>query len=204
MRHDARGAPPVKEDDTVITPNDFKPGLTIELDGRVLQVVSSEHHKQSRGQAIVRSRLRDMKTGELFSKTFRSNEQIETARVDRTPYQFLYAQGEDSFVFMNTEDYDQSELTAEQLGDAVRWLKEGETISLVTCEGDFVDVEMPKAVERRVTQTDPGLRGDTAQGGTKPATIEGGVVVQVPLFVQQGDLLRVDTASSKYVTRVDK
>jgi len=188
----------------VITPNDFKPGLTIELDGRVLQVVSSEHHKQSRGQAIVRSRLRDMKTGELFSKTFRSNEPLETAHVDRTPHQFLYAQGEDVFVFMNTEDYDQIELTSEQIGDATKWLKEGETISLVTWEGAFVDMEMPKAVERRVIQTDPGLRGDTAQGGTKPATIEGGVVIQVPLFVHQGDLLRVDTASSKYVTRVDK
>lgn len=188
----------------MITPNDFKPGLTIELDGRVLQVVSSEHHKQSRGQAIVRTRLRDMKSGEVFGKTFRSGEQVETARVDRTPYQFLYSQGEDNFVFMNTEDYDQRELTAEQLGDAVKWLKEGEMISLVTCDGDFVDLEMPKAVERRVIQTDPGLRGDTAQGGTKPATIEGGIVVQVPLFVSQGDLLRVDTASAKYVTRVDK
>ncbi len=188
----------------MITPNDFKPGLTIELDGRVLQVVSSEHHKQSRGQAVVRTRLRDMKTSEVFAKTFRSGETIETARVDRTPYQFLYSQGEDNFVFMNTEDYDQRELTAEQIGDNAKWLKEGDMISLVTCEGDFVDMEMPKAVERRVIQTDPGLRGDTAQGGTKPATIEGGVLIQVPLFVQQGDLLRVDTAASKYVTRVDK
>ena len=186
----------------MITPNDFKPGLTIELDGRVLQVVSSEHHKQSRGQAIVRSRLRDLRTGELFSKTFRSNEPIETARVDRTQYQYLYAQGEDSFVFMNMEDYDQRELTREQLGDRAKWLKEGDTVLVATYEGEFVDLEVPKTVDRRVTHTDPGLRGDTAQGGTKPATIEGGAVVQVPLFVSQGDMIRVDTASGAYVTRV--
>ncbi|HUS81548.1 MAG TPA: elongation factor P [Armatimonadota bacterium] len=186
----------------MITPNDFKPGLTIELDGRVLQVVSSDHHKQSRGQAIVRSRLRDLKTGELFSKTFRSNESIETARVDRTQCQFLYAQGEDTFVFMNMDDYDQREFTREQIGDRVKWLKEGDTVIVATYEGDFVDLDVPKTVDRRVVHTDPGLRGDTAQGGTKPATIEGGAVVQVPLFVSQGDVIRVETASGQYVTRV--
>ncbi len=192
----------LKEAGVLISPNDFKTGLTIELDGRVLQVVSSEHHKQSRGQAIVRSRLRDLRTGELFSKTFRSNEPVETAHVSRSEQQFLYAQGEDSFVFMDTEDYDQREFTREQLGDSVKWLKEGDTVIFLTFEGEFVDIEVGKTVDRRVIQTDPGLRGDTAQGGTKPATVEGGAVVQVPLFVQQGDLLRVDTGTGKYVTRV--
>jgi len=186
----------------VITPNDFKPGLTIELDGRVLQVISSEHHKQSRGQAIVRSRLRDLKTGELFSKTFRSNESIERARVDRREFQFLYAQGEDSFVFMDMQDYDQRELSREQVGDRAKWLKEGESVTIVSYEGEFVDLELPKTVERRVVQTDPGLRGDTATGGSKPAVIEGGVVVQVPLFVSQGEIIRVDTETGQYVTRV--
>jgi len=186
----------------VITPNDFKPGLTIELDGRVLQVISSEHHKQSRGQAIVRSRLRDLKTGELFSKTFRSNESIERARVDRREFQFLYAQGEDSFVFMDMQDYDQRELSREQVGDRAKWLKEGESVTIVSYEGEFVDLEPTKTVERRVVQTDPGLRGDTATGGSKPAVIEGGVVVQVPLFVSQGEIIRVDTETGQYVTRV--
>ena len=186
----------------MITPNDFKPGLTIELDGRVLQVISSEHHKQSRGQAIVRSRLRDLKTGELFSKTFRSNESIERARVDRREFQFLYAQGEDSFVFMDMQDYDQRELSREQVGDRAKWLKEGESVTIVSYEGEFVDLELPKTVERRVVQTDPGLRGDTATGGSKPAVIEGGVVVQVPLFVSQGEIIRVDTETGQYVTRV--
>ena len=184
------------------TPNDFKPGLTIELDGRVLQVVSSDHHKQSRGQAIVRSKLRDLKTGETFQKTFRSNETVEQARIDRREFQFLYAQGENSYVFMDMEDYDQRELTSEQVGDRVKWLKEGEDFIIVSHEGQFVDLDMPKAVERRVVRTDPGLKGDTASGGTKPATIEGGAVVQVPLFVAEGDVIRVDTASGNYVTRV--
>lgn len=186
----------------MITPNDFKPGLTIELDGRVLQVVSSEHHKQSRGQAIVRSRLRDLKTGELFSKTFRSNESIERARVERRQFQFLYAQGEDAFVFMDMDDYDQRELTREQVGDRAKWLKEGESITILSYEGDFVDLEIPKTVDRRVVQTDPGLRGDTATGGSKPASIEGGAVVQVPLFVTEGEVIRVDTETGQYVTRV--
>lgn len=186
----------------MITPNDFRPGLTIELDGRVMQVVSSEHHKQSRGQAIVRSRLRDLKTGELFSKTFRSNESVEKARVDRRQFQFLYAQGENAYVFMDMEDYDQRELSREQVGDRAKWLKEGDAILILSHEGDFVDLEIPKAVDRRVVQTDPGLRGDTAQGGTKPATVEGGAVVQVPLFVSEGDVIRVDTETGNYVTRV--
>lgn len=186
----------------MITPNDFKPGLTIELDGRVLQVVSSEHHKQSRGQAIVRSRLRDLKTGELFSKTFRSNESIERARVERREFQFLYAQGTDTFVFMDTQDYDQRELSREQVGDRAKWFKEGESIIILSYEGEFVDLELPRTVDRRVVQTDPGLRGDTATGGSKPATIEGGVQVQVPLFVSQGETIRVDTETGQYVTRV--
>ncbi|MCD6361839.1 MAG: elongation factor P [Armatimonadetes bacterium] len=186
----------------MITPNDFRPGLTIELDGRVLQVISSEHHKQSRGQAIVRSKLRDLQTGETFSKTFRSNENIEPARVERRQLQFLYSQGEDAFVFMDMEDYDQHELSREQVGDRAKWLKEGEEIVILTYEGKFVDLEIPKTVDRRVVQTDPGLRGDTAQGGTKPAVIEGGAVVQVPLFVSEGEVIRVDTETGEYVTRV--
>lgn len=186
----------------MITPNDFRPGLTIELDGRVLQVVSSEHHKQSRGQAIVRSRLRDLKTGELFSKTFRSNETVEKAHIDRRDFQFLYAQGENAYVFMDMEDYDQRELSREQVGDQAKWLKEGETFSIVSYEGTFVDLDIPKTVERRVVQTDPGLKGDTATGGSKPATVEGGAVVQVPLFVSEGEVVRVDTETGQYVTRV--
>ena len=187
----------------MVTPNDFKTGLTIELDGRVLQVVSADHHKQGRGDAIVRTKLRDLKTGDMFQKTFRSNENIETAHVDRRDFQYLYTTG-DSYVFMDMESYEQRELDREVLGDRVKWLKEGETVRLSLHEGTIVDIEVSNTVDRRVEQTDPGLRGDTAQGGDKPATIEGGAVVQVPLFVQTGDKIRVDTRTGKYVGRVDK
>ncbi len=186
----------------MITPNDFRPGLTIELDGRVLQVVKADHHKQGRGDAIVRTRLRDLETGDLFNKTFRSNESIETAHVDRRDFQFLYSTGE-TYVFMDMETYEQRELTKETLGENVKWLKEGETVQFALYKQNIVDMSVGKTVDRRVVQTDPGLRGDTAQGGSKPATIEGGAVVQVPLFVQTGDVIRVDTQSGEYVSRVE-
>lgn len=186
----------------MISPNDFRPGLTIELDGRVLQVMSADHHKQGRGDAIVRTKLRDLESGNTFQKTFRSNEDIETAHVDRRDFQFLYTTG-DTFVFMDTETYEQRELDQEMLGDRVKWLKEGEDVQFALYEGKIVDMEVPKSVDRRVTKTDPGLRGNTAQGGTKPATLEGGAVVQVPLFVNQGDVVRVDTQNEEYVSRVD-
>lgn len=186
----------------MISPNDFRPGLTIELDGRVLQVLSADHHKQGRGDAIVRTKLRDLENGNIFQKTFRSNESIEKAHVDRRDFQFLYTTGE-GFVFMDTETYEQRELDKETLGDRVKWLKEGENVQFALYQGKIVDMEVPKTVDRRVVQTDPGLRGDTAQGGSKPATIEGGAVVQVPLFVNKGDVLRVDTQTEQYVSRVE-
>lgn len=186
----------------VITPNDFRPGLTIELDGRVLQVISADHHKQGRGDAIVRTRLRDLGTGDVFQKTFRSNEDIETAHVERRDFQFLYTTG-DTYVFMDMETYDQRELDRETLSENVKWLKEGETFQFALYENMIVDMDVGKTVDRRVEKTDPGLRGDTAQGGSKPATIEGGTLVQVPLFVEIGDVIRVDTDTGEYVSRVD-
>jgi elongation factor P len=187
----------------VISPNDFRPGLTIELDGRVLQVMSADHHKQGRGDAIVRTKLRDLESGNIFQKTFRSNESIEKAHVDRRDYQFLYTTG-DTFIFMDTETYEQRELDKETLGANVKWLKEGENVQFALYQGKIVEMEAPRTVDRAVVQTDPGLRGDTAQGGSKPATIEGGAVVTVPLFVNKGDVIRVDTNSGEYVGRVDK
>ncbi len=186
----------------MITPNDFRPGLTIELDGRVLQVVSADHHKQGRGDAVVRTKLRDIENGDVFSKTFRSNESIERAHVDRRDFQYLYSTG-DAYVFMDMADYEQRELTRELLGEDIRWLKEGETVQLALYQGTILGLEVPRTVDRRVVQTDPGLRGDTAQGGTKPATLEGGAMLTVPLFVQTGDMIRVDTQTGRYVGRVD-
>jgi elongation factor P len=187
----------------VISPNDFKPGLTIELDGRILQVMSAEHHKPGRGQAVVRTQLRDIATGDVFSKTFRPSESVEQAHVDRRQMQFLYSSAE-SYTFMDMEDYDQREISGHMLGDRAQWLKEGETVLIATHKGDFVDIDVPKTVDRKVLRTDPGLRGDTAQGGSKPAVIEGGATIQVPLFVQVGDIVRVDTKTRQYVSRVSR
>lgn len=185
----------------MISTSDFKTGLTIELDGRVYQIVTTEFHKPGKGQAVVRTRLRDMETGNTLQKTFRSGEKVDPARVDRKEMQFLYATG-DNFVFMDLESYDQIELSQEQVADQAKWLKDGESVWFVSHNGRILGLEVANTVDRRVVRTDPGLRGDTAQGGTKPATVEGGAIVTVPLFINQDDLIRVDTRSGEYVTRV--
>lgn len=185
----------------MISTSDFKPGLTIELDGKVYQIVTQEFHKPGKGQAVLRTRLRDMETGNVFAKTFRSGEKVEPARVDRKEMQYLYATG-DTFVFMDLESYDQVELSAEQIADQAKWLKDGESVWFIIHKSDILGIDVANTVDRRVVRTDPGLRGDTAQGGTKPATLEGGHVVTVPLFVNQDDVIRVDTRSGEYVTRV--
>lgn len=185
----------------MISTSDFKPGLTIELDGKVYQIVTTEFHKPGKGQAVVRTRLRDMETGNTFAKTFRSGEKVEPARVERKEMQFLYATG-DTYVFMDLESYDQVELTQEQVADQAMWLKDGESVWFVSHNGRILGIDVANTVDRRVVRTDPGVRGDTAQGGTKPATVEGGAVVTVPLFIDQDEIIRVDTRSGEYVTRV--
>lgn len=186
----------------MISTNDFKSGLTIELDGHVYQVISSEHHKPGKGQAVVRTRLRDVETDNVFNKTFRAGEKVEQAHVDRDRMQFLYHQDERYF-FMDEETYEQSMFTREQLGGKAKWLKEGETVEITRYEGKLLDVEPPKTVEREIIRTDPGVRGNTAQGGTKPAVIEGDITVDVPLFLNQGDVIRVDTRNGEYLERVE-
>lgn len=185
----------------MLTTSDFKAGLTIELDGKPYQIISHEFHKPGKGQAVVRTKLRDLETGNVFSKTFRSGEKVEPARVERKEMQYLYTSG-DSFVFMDLETYDQVELPAEKVGEQAKWLKESETIYFISFENKLLGIEVGHTVDRRVIHTTPGVRGDTAQGGTKPATIEGGHVVNVPLFINEGDLIRVDTRTGEYVTRV--
>ncbi len=184
----------------LIATNEFKPGLTIELDGTVYQIVSSEHHKPGKGQAVVRTKLRDVKTGNVFNKTFRAGEKVERARVERSTNQFLYSDGE-HYYFLNNETYDQVELTTDQVGDLAKWLKESEDVQIITYEGELIGIEVANTVIREVVQCDPGLRGDTATGGTKPAMVEGGATVTVPLFVQIGDKLKIDTRSGEYVER---
>lgn len=185
----------------MISTSDFKTGLTIELDGKVYQIVNTEFHKPGKGQAVVRTRLRDMETGNVFAKTFRSGEKVEPARVERKEMQFLYATG-DMFVFMDLESYDQVELSSEQVADQAQWLKDGESVWFISHNNRILGIDVANTVDRRVIKTDPGVRGDTAQGGTKPAVIEGGATVTVPLFVSQDEVIRVDTRSGEYVTRV--
>lgn len=184
----------------LISTQDFKPGLTIELDGHVYQIITSEHHKPGKGQAKVRTKLRDIKTGNVFNKTFRSGEEVERAHVTRTSHQFLYSDGQ-TYYFMDNESYDQIELSAEQVGELAQWLKESEDVLIVTHEGQLIGIEVANTVIREVVRTDPGLRGDTATGGTKPAVIEGGVTVTVPLFLEEGTKIKIDTRSGEYVER---
>jgi elongation factor P len=192
----------LKEAGTVpVSTSDFKPGLTIELDGQVYQIVSSEHYKPGKGQAVVRTKLRDVRTGNVYDKTFRAGEKVETAHVERRRMQFLYTDGS-SYFFMDSDNYDQRELTEEQVGESALWLKEGEEVHVALYEGQLLGVETQHTVDRKVERTDPGIRGDTATGGTKPAVVEGGATVQVPLFVNVGDMIRVDTRNGQYLTRV--
>jgi elongation factor P len=184
----------------LVSTQDFKPGLTIELDGHVYQIISSEHYKPGKGQAVVRTRLRDIKTGNVFAKTFRSGEKVGRAHVERKDYQFLYGAA-DTFYFMDNESYEQIELTADQVGELAKWLKDGEDVQLITYEGELIGLEVANTVVREVIQTEPGLRGDTASGGNKPAVIEGGATVTVPLFIEVGTKIKVDTRSGEYVER---
>ena len=190
-----------ESDDIVIPVNDFKPGLTIELDGQVYQVVSSEHHKPGKGQAVVRTRLREVESGKVFNKTFNAGVKVQGAHVDRRNMQYLYSQG-DIFYLMDAENYEQIEISRAQIADVVQWLKEGEIVMMASHQGKLLGLEVPQIVERTVTQTEPGLRGDTTQGGSKPAVIEGGVTVTVPLFINQGAVIKVDTGTGEYIERV--
>ncbi len=184
----------------MISTADFRKGLTIELDGEVFSIIDFQHVKPGKGGAFVRTKLRNVRTGNVFDRTFRAGERMERALLERKQMQFLYAQ-DDDYVFMDTETYDQVTLAARDLGDATKWLKDNLEVSILTHEGRLMGVELPDSVEFRVTQTDPAFKGDTVSG-TKPATIETGAVVQVPFFIEEGDTIRVDTRSGLYLERV--
>ncbi len=186
----------------MISAGDLRPGRTIDLDGRVLAVVSADGFQPvGRGRGLVRTRLKDVESGNVFEKVFRSDQKVETAHVERREHQYLYNDGQD-YHFMNTDSFEQLQLSAEDLDEQRVWLKEGEAVTITSYAGKIIGIEPPKAVERRVIKTDPGVKGDTASGGDKPAMIEGGAKVTVPLFVGEGDVVRVDTSSGAYVERV--
>lgn len=184
----------------MVSVNDLRTGLTIELEGEVYSVVEFLHVKPGKGSAFVRTKLKNVKTGQVFERTFRAGEKVNRAIVETKEMQYLYSTG-DEYVFMDTQTYDQLTLTSEQLGSAPGYLKENMSILIQFYQGEPIGVELPTFVELRVTHTEPGFKGDTATGGSKPATTETGLVVQVPLFINTGDVIRVDTRTGEYLSR---
>ena len=184
----------------MISAGDFKNGLTVEIEGNIYQILEFQHVKPGKGAAFVRTKLKNIINGGAVEKTFRPNEKFEQARIDRKDMQYLYQDG-DLFNFMDVETYDQIALNAE-VGDALKFVKENEVVKICSHNGNVFSVEPPLFVELAITETEPGFKGDTAQGATKPATVETGAVVMVPLFVEQGDVLKIDTRTGEYLSRV--
>lgn len=184
----------------MISSNDFRPGVTIELDGGVWRVIEFLHVKPGKGSAFVRTKLKNAQSGSVVEKTFRAGETVPQAVLDKSTMQHTYKEGE-NFVFMDMSTYDEATLTAAQIGDRVKYIKEGMEVSVVRWGNLVIDVELPNTVVLEVIQTDPGLRGDTATGGTKPAIVETGAQVMVPLFIEIGERIKIDTRSDTYLGR---
>jgi elongation factor P len=185
----------------MINTSDLRKGITIELDGTLYSVMEYQHIKMGRGSAQVRLKLRDVRQGHTIERTFQAGEKFSRARLDRRTMQFLYEDG-GLYYFMNTETYDQIPLTKEQVGDALSYLKENATCDLLTYGDDPIGIELPTTVDLKVVQTDPGFKGDTTSGATKPATVETGLTVNVPLFIDEGNVLKIDTRTGEYIERV--
>lgn len=180
--------------------NDLRRGMVVELSEGLFQVLEFQHHKPGKGQAVVRTKLRNLRTGAVLDRTFNSDTKVGLARLDRREMQYLYRDGE-RFVFMDNESYEQIHVDPEMLGDSRKFLKDGTVCLVPVYEGIPVGAEMPVAVPLKITETEPGLKGDRVSGALKPATVETGAVVQVPLFVEQGETIRVDTRSGEYMSR---
>ncbi|MBM3464164.1 MAG: elongation factor P [Armatimonadetes bacterium] len=185
----------------MINVNDFRTGITIELEGNLFTVVEFQHVKPGKGSAFVRSKLRNVKTGYVVEKTFRGGEKVIRAIIERRDMAYLYEAG-DEITFMDQENYEQIALQKEFIGENVKWLKENAVCSVLLHQDLPIGIDVPNFVELKVTQTDPGFKGDTAQGGTKPAILETGAQVNVPLFVNEGDVLQIDTRTGEYLKRV--
>lgn len=185
----------------MINAGEIKKGIIIELDGQLYQIGDFQHIKMGRGSAQVRLKLRNVKSGGNVERTFQAGEKFARVRLDHRTVQFQYSDG-DLYHFMDTETFDQVALTGEQLGDAANYLMDGLNLEVLSHNDEPIGVELPITVDLEVTETEPGFRGDTATGGTKPATVATGLVVQVPLFVNQGETIRVDTRTGSYLERV--
>lgn len=184
----------------MISVNDFKTGLTIEVDGDILQVIEFQHVKPGKGAAFVRSKLRNLRSGNVQERTFRAGEKVEKARIENNSMQYLYASG-DEHTFMDTNSYEQVTLTSNQIERELKFLKENMQVSMMNYEGEILGVQLPNSVELEVVETEPGIKGDTASGGSKPAKLETGLIVQVPFFINVGDKLIIDTRTEQYVSR---
>ena len=185
----------------MISAGDFRNGITLEIDGNVVQVIEFQHVKPGKGAAFVRTKLKNVINGGVVEKTFRPTEKFPQARIDRVDMQYLYSDG-DLFYFMNVETYDQIAINQETIGDALKFVKENEMVKVCSYNGSVFAIEPPLFVELEITETEPGVAGNTAQGATKPATVETGAQVSVPLFVNQGDKIKIDTRTGEYLSRV--
>jgi len=184
----------------MISVNDFRTGLTIEVDGELWQVIEFMHVKPGKGAAFVRTKLRNLQTGNIQERTFRAGEKVAQARIDTREMQYLYQSG-DEYTFMDTESYEQVTLNRQQIERELKFLKENMLVHVMFHNEHIIGIQLPNTVELEVVAADPGIRGDTATGGSKPATLETGLVIQVPLFINVGDKVIVDTRSESYVSR---
>lgn len=184
----------------MISSNDFRPGVSIELDGAVWRVVEFLHVKPGKGSAFVRTKLKNVQTGSVLERNFRAGETVPQAVLEKATMQHTYKDADD-YVFMDMETYEENRLTADQIGDRVKYLKEGMEVNVVRWNNQVMEVELPNSVVLEVTQTDPGVKGDTATGGTKPAIVETGAQVMVPLFISIGERIKVDTRTDSYLGR---
>lgn len=185
----------------MISAGDFRNGITIELDNNIYQIIEFQHVKPGKGAAFVRTKLKNIKNGGVVERTFRPTEKCPPARIDRADMQYLYSDG-DLFHFMDVETYEQIALDAQAIGDALKFVKENEMVKMCSHNGSVFAVEPPLFVELKITETEPGFKGDTATGATKPAVVETGATVYVPLFVEQEDVIKIDTRTGEYLSRV--
>lgn len=185
----------------MISAGDFRNGITIELEGNIYQIIEFQHVKPGKGAAFVRTKLKNIKSGGVVEKTFRPTEKCPQARIDRKDMQYLYSDG-DLYYFMDVENYEQIALDKTTIGDTLKFVKENVMCKICSHNGNVFAVEPPLFVELQITETEPGFKGDTATGATKPATVETGATVMVPLFVEQDDVIKIDTRTGEYLSRV--
>ncbi|AEV68014.1 elongation factor P [Acetivibrio clariflavus] len=185
----------------MITAGDFRNGVTFELDGQIFQIVEFQHVKPGKGAAFVRTKLKNIVTGATIEKTFNPTDKMPKAHIERKDMQYLYNDG-DLYYFMDLETYEQLPLGKDKVGDALKFVKENDVVKILSHKGNVFGIEPPTFVELKITATEPGFKGDTATGATKPATVETGAVIKVPLFIDNGDVIKIDTRTGEYIERV--